>query len=177
MGARCKEHPKCKKSFVKRKGSVFVPIGLPKPPVTHFAYHIASSPDRISIFPIPNARARRAPHTERSCASCIGYAPPHPCCTGPDSSPFYRTLTRPMTPPPWIVRRDETQHFLNLQEFPGYSSVRPCLVRHVSTLVPYECHVFTGAKGHRITVRRNEVAFFSHCWDLPPDQVCLTCLF
>ncbi|CAM9780422.1 unnamed protein product, partial [Pylaiella littoralis] len=62
------------------------------------------------------------------------------------------------------------KHFLNLQEFPGYSSVRPCLVRHVSTLVPYECHVFTGAKGHRITVRRNEVAFFSHCWDLPPDQ-------
>lgn len=64
------------------------------------------------------------------------------------------------------------QAFLNLQEFPGFSSMRPCLIRHVSSLVPYECHVFTGAKGRRITVRRKEIAFFSHCWDLPPDQVC-----
>lgn len=73
---------------------------------------------------------------------------------------------------PSIVCCGRKQHFLNLQEFPGYSSVRPCLIRHVSTLVPYECHVFTGAKGRRITVRRKEIAFFSHCWDLPPDQVC-----
>eukprot|EP00903_Cladosiphon_okamuranus_P011957 g11230.t1 len=60
--------------------------------------------------------------------------------------------------------------FLNLQEFPCYTSVRPCLVRHVSTVVPYECHVFAGAKGRRLVVRRKEIAFFSHCWDLPPDQ-------
>lgn len=61
--------------------------------------------------------------------------------------------------------------FLNLQDFPGYTSVRPCLVRHVSTVVPYACHVFADAKGRRLVVRRKEIAFFSHCWDLPPDQV------
>lgn len=64
------------------------------------------------------------------------------------------------------------QAFLNLQEFPGYTTVRPSLVRHASTVVPYECHVFTEAKGRRLVVRRKEIAFFSHCWDLPPDQVC-----
>ncbi|CAM9403009.1 unnamed protein product [Hapterophycus canaliculatus] len=65
------------------------------------------------------------------------------------------------------------QAFLNLQEFPGFTSVRPSLVRHVSTVVPYECHVFTEAKGQRLVVRRKEIAFFSHRWDLPPDQVCI----
>ncbi|CAM9794778.1 unnamed protein product, partial [Scytosiphon promiscuus] len=60
--------------------------------------------------------------------------------------------------------------FLNLQEFPGFSSVRPSLIRHASTVVPYKYHVFTEAKGRRLVVRRKEIAFFSHCWDLPLDQ-------
>lgn len=71
----------------------------------------------------------------------------------------------------WSFALGKPQNFLNLQEFPGYTSVRPCLIRHVSTVVPYECHVFVGAKGRRMVVRRKEIAFFSHCWDLPPDKV------
>lgn len=87
--------------------------------------------------------------------------------------PFFRWSTHPCVLP-LVVRsflENLPQNFLNLQEFPGYTSVRPCLVRHVSTVVPYECHVFVGAKGRRIVVRRKEIAFFSHCWDLPPDKV------
>lgn len=63
--------------------------------------------------------------------------------------------------------------FLNLAEFPGYSFIRASLVTHASTLVPYECHVFVDARGKRLVVRRTEIAFFSHCWDLPPEQVWL----
>lgn len=61
--------------------------------------------------------------------------------------------------------------FLNLAEFPGYASIRASLVTYVSTVVPYECHVFVDARGKRIVVRRKEIAFFSHCWDLPLEQV------
>eukprot|EP00904_Undaria_pinnatifida_P004223 jgi/Undpi1/13801/HiC_scaffold_9.g03452.m1 len=60
--------------------------------------------------------------------------------------------------------------FLNLREFPGFASARPSLVRYVSTVVPYECHVFATARERRLVVRQKEIAFFSHCWDLPPEQ-------
>lgn len=70
------------------------------------------------------------------------------------------------------VPRQRPQAFLRLPEFPGYSRVRSSLVRHVSTVVPYECHVFADCRGRRLVVRRSEIAFFSHCWDLPRDQVC-----
>lgn len=60
---------------------------------------------------------------------------------------------------------------LKMPTFEGYASVRPSLLRHVSTVVPYECNVFADARGGKCVVRRREIAFFSHCWDLPPDQV------
>lgn len=63
------------------------------------------------------------------------------------------------------------QAFLRLPEFPGYSRVRASLVRFISTLVPYKCHVFCDVGGRRLVVRRREIAFFSHCWDLPRHQV------
>lgn len=58
-----------------------------------------------------------------------------------------------------------------MSEFQGYTSVRPSLLRYACTVVPYECHVFADTRGKKLVVRRSEIAFFSHCWDLPRDQV------
>lgn len=61
---------------------------------------------------------------------------------------------------------------MSMSELQGCAYVRPSLVRYVTTIVPYECHVFADARGRRLVIRRAEIAFLSHCWDLSPDQVC-----
>lgn len=60
---------------------------------------------------------------------------------------------------------------MGLKEFPGYGAVRSSLLHYVSTVAPHECYVFAEARGRRLVVKRKEIVFFSHCWELLPDKV------